>query len=63
MIGVLSMRKRLIGKKYFEGAIDITDPCYDKDVWCRITATVKAGTYECRVWMHTEKVEWDGKYR
>ena len=53
--GVFNMRKKLIGRKHFEGLIDITDPCYDKDVWCRMTATVKAGTYECRVWRDTEK--------
>jgi len=55
------MRKKLIGRKHFEGVIDITDPYYDKDMWCRITATVKAGTYDCRVWHHTEKYEDEGK--
>ena len=55
------MRKKLIGRKHFEGLIDITDPCYNKDVWCRMNATVKAGTYECRVWKQTEKYEYEGK--
>ena len=55
------MRKKLIGRKHFEGLIDITDPCYDKDVWCRMNATVKAGTYECRVWKQTEKYEYEGE--
>lgn len=55
------MRKKLIGKKYFEGQIDITDPCYDKDVWCRMNAEVKAGMYDCRVWMHTETYPICGK--
>ena len=59
--GVRDMRKKLIGRKHFEGLIDITDPCYDKDVWCRMNATVKAGTYECRVWKQTEKYEYEGK--
>ena len=28
--------------------IDITDPCYDKDVWCRINNfPITAGEYEC----------------
>lgn len=54
------MRKKLIGRKYFEGLVDITDPCYDKDVWCRINATVKSGTYDCRVWAQTEKCEYGG---
>lgn len=30
------MRKKLIGRKHFEGVIDITDPCYDRNVWCRM---------------------------
>lgn len=55
------MRKKLIGRKHFEGLIDITDPCYDKDVWCRMSATVKAGTYECRVWKQTERYEYEGE--
>lgn len=46
----MMLNKELVGKKYFEGEIDITDPCYDKDVWCRIYTTVKAGTYDCVVW-------------
>lgn len=55
------MRRKLIGRKHFEGSIDITDPCYDKDVWCRMNATVKSGTYDCIVWRKTEKCEFDGK--
>ena len=57
----LQMREKLIGKKYFEGFIDITDPCYDKDVWCRMNAIVKAGTYECKVWERTEEYKSNGK--
>jgi len=30
----------------WDGLIDITDPCYDKDVWCRINGVkVRRGTY------------------
>lgn len=29
-----------------KGEVDITDPCYDKDVWCRLKAKVKPGLYE-----------------
>lgn len=43
------MRRKLIGRKHFEGVVDITDPCYDKDAWCRMNAEVKSGTYDCRV--------------
>lgn len=55
------MRRKKIGTKHFEGVIDITDPCYDKDVWCRMTAEVKAGEYDCHIWRHTSKEIWNGK--
>lgn len=55
------MRNKLIGSKYFGGQIDITDPCYDRDVWCRMTAPVKSGMYECRIWLETEKYELGGR--
>ena len=58
------MKRRLIpqviGTKHFEGTIDITDPCYDKDVWCRMNAVVKPGDYECRIWKQNESYK-DGK--
>lgn len=28
------MRRKKIGVMDFHGSVDITDPCYDKDVWC-----------------------------
>jgi len=43
--------KKLIGKRKYIGEInledkvDITDPCYNKDVWCRMTTECKPGTY------------------
>lgn len=49
------MRRKLIGRKHFEGTVDITDPCYDKDVRCRMSANVKSGTYDCRIWMQPQK--------
>lgn len=55
------MRRKKIGTKHFGGIVDITDPCYDKDVWCRMTAEVKDGEYDCIIWNHTEKYEWNGK--
>ena len=40
-------------EKYFSGKIDITDPCYDRDVSGRINNyPVKAGLYSC---YYTEK--------
>ena len=55
------MRRKKIGTKYFEGIVDITDPCYNKDVWCRMTAEIKAGEYTCYVWRHTEMFEHNGE--
>lgn len=55
------MRMKRIGTKHFEGIIDITDPCYDKGTWCRMTAEVKAGEYDCRIYRHTDKIEYNGR--
>lgn len=53
------MRKTKIGVMDFHGSVDITDPCYDKDVWCRMNnVKISEGEYDCYVWRHTDK----GKY-
>lgn len=53
------MRKTKIGVMDFHGSVDITDPCYDKDVWCRMNnVKISEGEYACYVWRHTDK----GKY-
>ena len=31
------MRRKKIGTMDFHGSVDITDPCYNRDVWCRMT--------------------------
>lgn len=39
MVGILEVPK---------GKVDITDPCYNRDVWCRMNQVkIKAGSYEC----------------
>lgn len=43
-----------IDSRYFNGKVDITDPCYDKDVWCRTTIKVKQGIYNCYVRLLTQ---------
>ena len=55
------MRKKLVGKMNFGGIVQITDPCYDNDVWCRTTIDVIPGDYSCYVWHNTDKYESDGK--
>ena len=45
------MRKTKIGVMDFHGSVDITDPCYDKDVWCRMNnVKLSEGEYACYVW-------------
>ena len=51
------MAKKIIGKKDFPDKIDITDPCYNKNVWCRINDfPISAGTYEC--YIHEKDTSW-----
>lgn len=42
------MTEKVYGYKEFPDKIDITDPCYDRNVWCRINNfQIPAGEYEC----------------
>lgn len=34
-----------IGRFTLGNKVDITDPCYDKDVWCRMTVECQPGEY------------------
>ena len=37
-----------IGTINLQNTVDVTDPCYNKDVWCRMTVkNVQPGAYEC----------------
>lgn len=55
------MKRKKIGAKDFYGSVDITDPCYNKDVWCRMNnVKIKDGEYDCIVWYHTEKGRFNG---
>lgn len=39
-----------IGVMDFHGSVDITDPCYNRDVWCRMNdVKIKEGEYSCMV--------------
>ena len=56
------MRRKKIGIKDFHGSVDITDPCYSRDVWCRMNdMKIKEGEYTCMVWYHTAKGDCNGK--
>lgn len=40
-------------EKYFNGKVDVTDPCYNRDVWCRLNdVKIMQGLYSC---YYTEK--------
>ena len=50
------MRRKVIGQKEFPSHVDITDPCYKRDVWCRMNGVpIREGLYTCIAWYHTEK--------
>ena len=45
------MRRKKIGTMDFHGSVDITDPCYNRDVWCRMTdVKIRNGVYTCMAW-------------
>lgn len=43
-----------VGELKLGTTVDITDPCYDKDVWCRMTVNCEPGTYKGYVEMFDE---------
>lgn len=56
------MKKKVVGIKHFGPYIDVTDPCYDKDVWCRMNnIKIIEGEYTCVIWLHKENYMFNGK--
>ena len=52
----------IIGYKDFSELVDITDPCYRKDTWCRLNGIkIKAGNYKCAIWMRPDTFTYNGK--
>lgn len=51
------LKRHLVGQiKIPDGLVDITDPCYDRDVWCRMNdVKVMPGTYNCYAYLGTDK--------
>ena len=44
----------------FHGSVDITDPCYNRDVWCHMTdVKIRKGVYTCIAWHHKDKGTFD----
>lgn len=57
-----NLRRKTIGIKTFGNKVDITDPCYKKDVWCRLNdIEITPGDYTCIAWKSTETYEYNGK--
>lgn len=55
-------RKKTIGTRTFGSEVDITDPGYDKDTWCRMNAVkILPGNYSCITWLHKHLYEYNGK--
>ena len=51
----------LMGQQEFGPVIDITDPCYNKDVWCRINGVhIQEGIYDCYYKIREKHIELRG---
>ena len=53
--------EKIVGIHKFGGKVDITDPCYDRDVWCRINdVEIVPGEYECYadIWDNSQTSGW-----
>lgn len=56
------LRKKIIGKRVFGSKVEVTDPCYSRDIWCKMRdVEIVPGEYTCVVWMHKGSYEYDGK--
>lgn len=50
-----SLVKKIIGNITLSDKVDITDPCYNRNTWCRINdVSVKPGRYTCVAWISGE---------
>ena len=47
--------------KFTSNKLDITDPCYDKDDWCRMTVDIVPGVYDYEV--VTKETDWGNRCR
>lgn len=44
----MKLERNYVGKITIpDGVVDVTDPCYDNDTWCRSQFEIKPGTYNC----------------
>lgn len=55
----MNLKKQVIGTRHFGNSIDITDPCYNKDVWCRLNnVKIQEGEYQCVIWTTDGSDDW-----
>lgn len=58
----MRLKRQKIGIRTFSSSVDVTDPCYDRDVWCRMNEVpIKDGNYTCVVWRGSETVKYGGR--
>lgn len=50
------MKQQFIRTIKLDGTVDVTDPCYSKDTWCRTTLDCKPGKYNCYVEKNDEGI-------
>lgn len=52
-----------LGIREFTENVDVSDPCYSRDTWCRMNdVKIKAGRYLCGVWIGHDEGEIDGRH-
>lgn len=62
MPGEFQESKSVMGYMPVKESVDVTDPCYDRDVWCRMnTVKVLPGDYECSYFEANFPCEYDGE--
>lgn len=59
--GEIKLLKKAIGSINFtDGLVDITDPSYESDIWCRMNnVSIKAGQYNCYAYICVEGDSYD----
>ena len=53
----MNLEEVYVGEIRLDGKVDITDPCYDRDVWCRTTVECQPGYYKGYAYISDEG-EW-----
>lgn len=58
----IQLKRKLVGTINIpDGLVDITDPCYDRDVWCRMNdVAVAPGTWNCYAYKG-ERIGWGNR--